>query len=268
MFNEKIHAFPLLDVYEKLKEYKKADKEHRERLLTMLNHYGMFHKIKEWIADNDSKSPLWRTCVQLEESLWQSIRMMLSEHGYDPRWIRRKDGKAGLNGFDNNEVLPCKFDEILITFDGEERMEHPIPVRMAGKCGLVNPDGIGSVVCPFQYDLLFREPYADHVNYIAIKNGKYGIVDTNGMEIIPCMMDVIFERQDIDGILPLLKDGKWGIYADGDSYITPKFDELLIQSEDYIRARIGVEWGWITFEGDLTLDLEKAFYGSWMDAGR
>ena len=268
MFNEKIHAFPLLDVYEKLKEYKKADKEHRERLRTMLNHYRMFHRIKERIAESDMKSSLWWPCEQLEESLWESIRMMLTEHGYDPRWIRWKDGKAGLNGFGYSEVLPCEFDEILITFDGEERMEHPIPVRKAGKCGLVNPDGIGSVVCPFQYDLLFREPYADHVNYIAIKNGKYGIVDTNGMEIIPCMMDVIFERQDIDGILPLLKDGKWGIYADGDSYIIPKFDELLIQSEDYVRARIGDGWGWITFEGDLTQDQKKAFYGSWMDAGR
>lgn len=176
MFNEKIHAFPLLDVYEKLKKYKRADKGHRERLRTMLNHYGMSHKIKEWIADNDSKSPLWRTCVQLEESLWESIRMMLSEHGYDPSWIRWKGGKAG--------------------------------------------------------------------------------------------MDVIFERQDPEGILPLLKDGKWGVFDDSDSYIAPKYDELLIQSEEYIRARIGDEWGWITFEGDLTLDQEMAFYGSWMDASR
>ena len=268
MINEEIQAFPLLDVYKKLKKYRKADKEHRKRLRTMLNHYGMFHKIKVRIAESDMKPSLWWLCEQLEESLWESIRMMQSEHGYDPRWIRWKDGKAGLNGFDDNDVLPCEFDEILITFDGEERMEHPIPVRMNGKCGLVNPDGIGTVVCPFQYDLLFREPYADQVKYIAIEDGKYGIVDTNGKEIIPCVMDVIFERQDMEGILPLLKDGKWGIYADGDSYITPRFDELLIQSEEYVRARIGDEWGWITFEGDLTLYQEKAFYGSWMDASR
>ena len=59
MFNEELHAFPLLDVYEKQKKFKKADKEHCERLHTMLNHYGMFHKIKERIGEYDMKSSLW-----------------------------------------------------------------------------------------------------------------------------------------------------------------------------------------------------------------
>ena len=268
MFNEELHAFPLLDVYEKLKKFKKADKKHRERLHTMLNHYGMFHKIKERIGEYDMKSSLWWPCVQLEESLWESIRRQFNEYGYDPRWIRWKDGKAGLNGFDYNDGVPCEFDEILITFDGKERMEHPIPVRKDNKCGLVKPDGVGTVVCPFQYDLLFREPYTDYVKYIAIKDGKYGIVDTEGKEVIPCIMDYIFERQDPDGFLPLLKEGKWGIYSDGDSYVTPKFDELRIQSEDFVRARIGDKWGWVTFEGELTQDNNKANYGSWADADK
>ena len=135
MFNEELHAFPLLDVYEKLKKFKKADKKHRERLHTMLNHYEMFHKIKERIGEYDMKSSLWWPCVQLEESLWESIRRQFNEYGYDPRWIRWKDGKAGLNGFDYNDGVPCEFDEILITFDGKERMEHPIPVRKDNKCG-------------------------------------------------------------------------------------------------------------------------------------
>ena len=132
----------------------------------------------------------------------------------------------------------------------------------------IKPDGIGTVICPFKYDLLFREPYTDYVKYIAIKDGKYGVIDTKGKEVILCIMDVIFERQDPDGFLPLLKDGKWGIYADGDFYITPKFDELQIQSEDYVRARIGDEWGWGTFEGELTQDRNKANYGSWADADK
>ena len=31
MFNEEIHAFPLLDIYEELKKYKKADSGHQTR---------------------------------------------------------------------------------------------------------------------------------------------------------------------------------------------------------------------------------------------
>lgn len=268
MFNEDIQAFPLLDVYEALRKYKKADEEYCTQLHTMLDQYGMFHKIKERIGECDLKSSLWWPCVQLEESLWESIRRLLNEHGYDPMWIRWKDGKAGLNGFNYNDGLPCLFDEILITFDGKERMEHPIPVRKDGKCGLVKPDGVGTVVCPCIYDLLFREPYTDYIKYIAIKDGKYGILDTEGKEVIPCIIDCMYERQDPDGFIPLFKDGKWGIYTDGDSYVTPIFDELLIRSEDYVRARIGEKWGWITIDGELTQDRNKANYGSWADTGK
>ena len=81
-------------------------------------------------------------------------------------------------------------------------------------------------------------------------------------------MDCIYERQDPDGFLPLLKDGKWGIYSDGNSYISPLFDELEIQSEEYLRARIGDQWGWVTFEGQLTSNKKEANYGSWSDADK
>ena len=103
---------------------------------------------------------------------------------------------------------------------------------------------------------------------VARKTGGQWKVYPEGKEVIPCIMDVIFERQDPDGFLPLLKDGKWGIYADGDSYVTPKFDELRIQSEDFVRARIGDKWGWVTFEGELTQYKNKANYGSWADADK
>ena len=149
----------------------------------------------------------------------------------------------------------------------EKPSRWPIPVCKDGRWGLVLPDGSGTVVCPYKYDLLFREPYTEYVKYIALLDGKYGIVDSpdgkEWKEVVPCVMDCIYERQDTDGFLPLLKDGKWGIYTDWCYYIEPKFDELRIQSEDWVRARIGDTWGWVTIDGDLTDNEEEACYGSW-----
>ena len=162
--------------------------------------------------------------------------------------------------------VPDGFDEIVITYDGRERMELPIPVRKDGKCCLIATDGSGKVLSECKYDLLFREPFVEWVNYIALKDGKYGILDIDGREVVPCVMDAIYERQDPDGVLPLEKDGLWGIYADDEAYIYPRFDELEIYSEDYIRVRSGDLWGWLDAAGNLTTDKSQAFYGSWYDA--
>ena len=269
MFNESIQAHPLLDKYKALKEHKKtADKEHRELLHSMLDHYGMFHRIKQRIGESDIKGSLWWPCVQLEEFMWHSIRRFLQDYGYDPRWLIWRDGKAGLQGFNYNDGIPCEFDEILITYDGMERMEHPIPVRKDGKCGLVLPDGAGTQITPFKYDMLFREPYTDYVKYIAVVDGKYGIVNTEGKEVVPCILDDIFERQDTDGFIPVMKDGKWGIITDNETFIMPKFDELEIRSEDYLRARIGNRWGWVTEKGNLSNSRRYAAFGSWAEEGK
>ena len=268
MFNEAIKAFSLIDIYEALKNHKKADAAHLDELRSMMNQYGLFHKIKEKIGESEAKATLWWPCVKLEESLWDSIRCFFDKYGYDPDWIQWKNGKAGLRGFDYVDGIPCLFDEILITFDGKERMEDPIPVRKDGKCGLVRPDGTATPVTPFKYDLLFREPHTDYVKYIAVTDGKYGIVDITGKEVIPCILDDIFERRDRDGFLPILRDGKWGIFPEHNAYILPKFDEIDIQSEDYLRARIGTTWGWITEEGNLTDDKSEAEFGSWAEEGK
>ena len=128
---------------------------------------------------------------------------------------------------------------------------------------LVGPGG--EALCAAKYDLIFREPYADYVNYIAMLNGKYGILNSSGQEVVPCVMDCIYERRDPDGFLPLLKGDMWGIYEGSRAYVYPKFDELIIQSEDYLRARIGDRWGWVDIDGNLTDSLLDAYYGSWYD---
>ena len=268
MFNESIHANSLIDVYERLKEHKKnADSAHLRLLHAMQDHCRRFYHIRMEICQSNLMPLLYWKCIQLEESMAESMRCFHEEYGYDPKWTKRINGRAGLNGFDGDEAVPCLFDEILITFDGMERMEYPIPVRKDGKCGLVRPDGTGTPVTPFKYDLLFREPYSYFVKYIAVLDGKFGVVNIKGEEIVPCIMDDIFERHP-DGFLPVQNDVKWGICTDRETFIPPKFDQLYIRSEDYLMARIGSRWGWVTENGDLTEDQRQAAIGSWYDVAK
>lgn len=212
-----------------------------------------------------AKSSLWWPCSRLRESLWESVRTILRESGYDRRWFIRKGGKVGLQGPGYSVAIPAIYDDILITYDGNERMEYPIPIMLDGRCALVRPDGDGTPVTGFNYDLLFREPWTEYVKYIAVRNGKTGVLDSAGRELVPCEMDAVYGRLDPDGVIPLLKDGKWGLLAFESQFIKPVFDELDIRSESFVKARIGNQWGWIDLQGNLTQDRASAAIGSWYD---
>ena len=269
MYNEDICAYPLIDVYEWLKKDRKtAAGDALAQLRRMLKNYGLFTNISRQVIAGGLGGSLTWPCVRMDGALWDEIRRHLDEYGYDPEWIVSRDGRCGLRGYDYNDGIPCRFDEILITYDGLERMKNPVPVRRGGKCALVRPDGTGEAVCPFRYDLLFREPYTEYVKYVAMCDGKFGIVGLDGKERVPCEMDGIFERRDRDGFLPLLKDGKWGIYTDHGVLVTPRFDELRIRSEEYLQARIGEEWGWVTEDGGLSRERCEAAFGTFYDEDR
>lgn len=257
---------PVIDIYDRLKKkHKTSSEEDLFRLRKMLDIYGQFHAIKQRIEKSTLTQSLWWPCVRLEEDIWESIRRHLNEKGYDPDWIREKDGLFGLEGYAYNDGLPCEYEEIFITFDGLERMENPIPVRKEGRCGLVKPDGIGTPVTPFQYDILFRKPHSEYVKYIAVRDGKYGILKPDGSEVVPCQMDCIYDSLDTDGILPILRDGKWGFVVETGGFVEPKFDELMVRSEQHLRVRINDQWGWVDGDGQFTLDIDQACYGSWAD---
>ncbi|MGX8707906.1 MAG: hypothetical protein ACSW72_04040 [Bacteroidales bacterium] len=254
------------EVYEQLKAQRKwSAGEDLNVLRRLLDRFGQFRAIKQRIAQSTLKQTLWWPCVRLEEFMWEDIRRHLNEKGYDPAWIWEKDGLFGLEGYTYNDGLPCEYEEILITFDGLERMENPIPVRKNSRCGLVKPDGIGTPVSPFQYDLLFRKPYSEYVKYIAILDGKYGVLLPDGSEVVPCQMDCIYDSLDTHGLLPILRGGKWGFMEEAGGFVEPKFDELMIRSEQYLRVRINDQWGWVDGDDQFTLDIDQACYGSWAD---
>lgn len=250
---------PVTDEFEACRNHRKhLDSDKRPLLQKYLNQYGTFRQIMRQIENSPLRPTQYWSCVRLQESLWSNVREFLDEYGYDDDWIYAKNGRVGLRGYPYNDGIPCQYDEILLTYDGNEQLEYPVAVRLNEKCGLVKADGIGTVVCPFEYDLLFREPFTDEVRYIACKDGKYGIINIAGKEEVPCVMDCIYKSVFPNSPMPLLKDGKWGIYY-GSRQVQPEYDELLITDDKHIRVRLGNQWGWISFEGEFTTEAEEYY---------
>lgn len=253
---------PLIDRFEQLRNKRKLSTgEDLETLRRMLDRYGEFRAIKKRIIQSSLKTSLGWPCIQLEEFMWDDIKRLQLQKGFDPEWIRERDGQYGLKGFAYNDGIPCEFEEIIITYDGQERMAFPIPVRQGGKCGLVMADGIATPVTEFQYDLLFRIPFTEYVKYVAFRDGKYGLVETDGREVVPCQMDEIYHCPELGTrIIPVRKGDKWGFYYEPCDFVEPRFDELVLPYDDYLQVRMKDQWGWVADDGRFTMDKSKAFF--------
>ncbi len=100
--------------------------------------------------------------------------------------------------------------------------------------------------------------------YLAKKNGKLGILDSNGKEIAPVIMDEVHEMIDTDGCIPLVKDGKWGL-VHYYNYVAPVYDRMVIRSEEYVEVWLNGVQGWLDIKGKFTTDESQAYIGSWYD---
>ena len=265
-----IHHRPAEEEFLRLKKERKICSEGLfldDSIARRIEQYGKIRDIQHTVKRIGAESALWWPCVQLEASLWENVKDWLRRKGYSREWIFNRDGKFGLEGFDYKCALPAAYDEIIITFDHEEKLDKPVPVRVGNKCTLVEPFTDGKAVIDFKYDFIFREPFGDYNNYIVRNDGLYGIIDSTGEEKVPCVMDEIYLRTNPDGCLYLQKDGKWGLCNDR-SFAPPVFDEIISESDEYTRARIGKKEGWIDMYGELTEDKDKADFGEWDEEGK
>jgi len=271
---EKTIHFPfhreLVEEYERLKTEVKwiGNAKCLEDLRSAVYAYQLadynFNIIRSRKIDGDGLG--WYMTI-LKERLWDRVKKILQEKGYDRKWFIHRDGKVGLErAWPVSPGIPAEYDEILITFDHQERMEKPIPVKMDGKCSLVSADGENRQLCPFEYDLIFREPWSKWVCYIAKKGDYWGILDVNGKEIVPCDMDHIYGRSAHDGVILLEKDGKYGVFDDV-NYVYPEYEDgdIIIEAEDMVKVRKGGKWGWLDVDGLFTLDRDRASFSNYDD---
>ncbi len=117
-----------------------------------------------------------------------------------------KGGKWGVLHKSGKEILSCKYDAIIEHENGNFYL-----VKNNEKWGYVNLKE--QISMPVKYDNI---QYFDSQDFLIVSETlndriKMGILNKNGIEILPCQYDFI--RDATENIFTLKKDGKWG-YAD------------------------------------------------------
>ena len=86
-------------------------------------------------------------------------------------------------------------------------------------------------------------------SYTRVKlNGKYGFIDKNGKDVIPCNYDgaSIFN----EGLAAIKLNGKWGfIDRDGIEVIPHRYEEVYAFSEGFVAIKLNGKWGFIDKSG-------------------
>ncbi|MDR2027172.1 MAG: WG repeat-containing protein, partial [Prevotellaceae bacterium] len=125
------------------------------------------------------------------------------------------DGKWGCIDVNGKEIVPLKYDEIII-----DQLKNPhVAANLNGKWGFVDKHGIE--IMPFEYDSVKS---FSGCRACVEKNGKYGFIDDKGNVVIPLIYDDCeshfienYENKHISPIWVRL-DGKYG-YIDINSKV-------------------------------------------------
>lgn len=179
--------------------------------------------------------------------------------------VFEENGKKGVVDINGHVLVPALYDGIVETYDYAcyDRLPtpRPVPVRNGdGKCALAKCDGTGALVCAFGYDMI-GDLYGSPEYYICTKvvgEGEqlYGVIDSEGRELVPCEMECIDIM--MNGYSLLYKGELVGALGFGGKYIEPQFDELENDDPDCLRGRKGDVWGYVYEDGSFDADEEAS----------
>ena len=119
-------------------------------------------------------------------------------------------------------------------------------VKLNGKYGFIDENG--REIIPCNYDWIDDEQSLCDDNCRIVLNGKYGFIDKNGKEVIPCNYDgaSIFN----EGLAAIKLNGKWGfIDRDGIEVIPHRYEEVYAFSEGFVAIKLNGKWGFIDKSG-------------------
>ena len=160
--------------------------------------------------------------------------------------VFEENGKFGVRNFLGKVIIFPEWDDIPCPLDYFANDKVPYIVSKDGLCGLVMAGDDNRIISDCIYDFITpegeRNIYSPNIceYFIVSKDKLYGILNIDGTEKVPCIMDSIEEG------LHLYKDGKVGFVAsnlDG-NVVWPEFDEIDFESDELMpSARKNGQWG-------------------------
>ncbi len=156
--------------------------------------------------------------IFLKIGSYQNVTLLQSDEGAGRRWIimEDKEGKKGLLSFKGQQILPVKYDKIVL-WTGDW-----IAIQENDKWGLI--DGTGKVILPVVYQGL---SYANGF-VTTFKNGTFGLLHLGrGIDIAPQYERIIRPYTDNSLLFIAAKKDKYGfINADNEAVSAFDFDEI------------------------------------------
>ena len=159
--------------------------------------------------------------------------------------MKNEDKFALYDKTNGKEIFPCKYDNISIIGDREGLSTYFL-LMINNYWGIA--DSKGKIILPLEYDninvlgdiLQVRKEgenflYNNRGEKLPVKkyeivewfnpykvrmNGKWGVIDSTGNEIIPCQYDNVMWQRNIGAIIAV-KDGKYGLFTSKGEEITP-----------------------------------------------
>lgn len=177
--------------------------------------------------------------------------------------VVRKNGKDFLINSKDVTLTPKTYDYItyiqnVMYVDGTRCINSVIIVKEDEKLGIVSEAGV-ELFAP-KYEEILATDNIDFLAKVAIKdvngNLKYGLIDKNGIEVIPCTYDYIMNFRDIDKMM-VFKNSKYGIINSKEEIILPiiygPIDRIHIENHVIFKVFKG-------YEGSLGLYERKYAY--------
>lgn len=178
-----------------------------------------------------------------------SIKMLLEpKDGQEPNvktayFSAYKNGKWGVINQAGNEIIPFTYEEMIIVPDSSKAIFVTIGdvdyVAGTYKTKVLNEKNEELFTSYEQVDAIDNFDEAQNLwyekNVLKVKkDGKYGLINTQGKEILECKYDEITSLKGTTNSLIIKKDGKVGIASNvGDVIVPAEYKEVKAFGQDY-----------------------------------
>lgn len=207
--------------------------------------------------------------------------------------IVRKNNLAGVVNIRGNEILPCSFEQISRVGDTLLKVKHNgkylllnsqnckkvndhcyddiqlfdgksiVGYRDDGCAFLNNNGGEDLFLSQYKFSEGFINSFAIVSTVYSICDRKYGLINSAGDEVLPCIYDYIYNYR--NGLKKVKKDGKYGIIDQtGHEVISCVYDALGSSlSDGLIYAKQNGKYGFINLKGEIIIPFKYDDIHDW-----
>lgn len=173
----------------------------------------------------------------------------------------QKNGKSGIADYDGNILIPCEYDMLYAEYFWGSYSKYKIEGTKDGKTYYGWIDENNKLVVPCEYESISKTLRGYEVK----KDGKYGFIDLNGKTLFePEYDDTYYQFPFLDeNHIGFIKDGKYGILQTNTGKTLPAiYDMVRSCGENRFLVSLNGKYGIINGEGDVLLPLEYDYEGN------